>query len=201
MEKINRNKLMVKILKKNRRYEIIIMWLVIFIIFFVANAKADTYEEVKWRITTTLSVIDIVYGGDPLYSHEMVSLLLLTLAVESDFCRNINSQSGNDLGSFQLNIENVEDIYKNFLKYKKQNKLLLKANHYKSDASLKYDLTNNFEYSVIIASIHYKRRLKEWMPITDWEMAHTWRLVYNCGDKSRAKTAYKKYYKYCKKGD
>ena len=199
MEKINAQDLISKVVKKNRRYEIIIIWLIVFVVFLAARAKADTYEEAKGHITTSLHIVDIVYGGNNLYSPEMVDLLLLTLSVESDFCRNNNGVGSGGEGAYQLNFRNVEDIYKNFLKYKKQNKLLLKANHYKSDASLKYDLTNNFDYATVIAAIHYKRRLKTWLPSTPWEAAYTWKQVYNTRlGKGTAKEAYLKYKKYCK---
>ena len=182
-----------------RKYETFIIWFFALLLFFISEAKADTYEEVKGHITTTLNIVDIVYGGDPLYSPEMVDLLLLTLSVESDFCRNNNGVGSGGEGAYQLNLRNAEDIYKNFLKYKKQNKLLLKANHYKSDASLKYDLTNNFDYATVLAAIHYKRRLKSWIPSTPWEAAYTWKQVYNTRlGKGNAKEAYKKYNKYCR---
>lgn len=188
-------------MKKIKKYELFIIVAISLFLFFVSEARSEDakYKMVRGQVVTALKIVDLTYGGKNIYSVDMVDLLLLTLSVESDFCRNNNGVGSGGEGAFQLNIRNVEDMYKHFLNYPSKKILLSKANHYKTGIDLKNNLTNNFNYAIVMSAIHYKRRLKNWVPSTPWEMAFCWKQVYNTHlGKGNAKEAHEKYIKYCK---
>ncbi len=132
-----------------------------------------------------------------LYSDSAVELLMLTAAVESKLGTYIKQVRGPALGIFQMEPATHDDIWNNFIDYKKDlgPRLSDIANSEEDYASLEWNLA----YSVLMTRIHYLRVPSKLPPADDVvAMANYWKTTYNTYlGKGTVEKAIKAYNSYC----
>jgi hypothetical protein len=149
------------------------------------------FAKFKGLIEETLKKADEEVGGTPLYSPEMVTLLLGTCATESDF-----GQTSNNV--FQITKGDAKDIIKHYFSVK--DCLAKKAAMFWWDhKSLSEQLHDNLQWQIVMAAVHYERigkKLPERNSI--WAMAWTWKQYYNTHEGAgETKHFFKKFNLYC----
>jgi hypothetical protein len=153
------------------------------------NEMTIQKDQLRKLITDTLQEVD-------LYTPEAVELLMLTAAAESNLGEYIEQVKGPALGIFQMEPATHDDIWANYLKYKKT--LSDKVIRFVLPTTLgkNLNLRGNLPYQIIMTRIHYLRD-KQPIPKDPQGWAETWKRVYNSHlGKGTVEKALEKYNRY-----
>jgi hypothetical protein len=162
--------------------------------YVVSKGEGMAFDKDQFRELIT----DVLKEAD-LFSDSAVELLMLTAAVESNLGTYIKQVKGPALGVFQMEPNTHDDIWQNYLLYKRELKEFVLD--YADDAwgarppTLKYNLA----YSILMTRVHYLR-VPEALPkaTSPEDLALYWKKYYNTHlGKGDVLDAMRKYRKYC----
>ncbi len=133
-----------------------------------------------------------------LYSDSAVELLMLTAATESKLGYYIKQIRGPALGIFQMEPRTHDDIWKNYLQYKKSIGEHFGAANWRNFLRQAEKLEYNLKYSILMARVHYLRVPDPLPDADDVEgLAAYWKDHYNtylgAGTVEKAIAAYNTY--------
>ena len=110
------------------------------------------------------------------YSRRAVKLLLMTAAHESRFGTYLKQIGGPARGVFQMEPTTEQDIWSNFLRYKRP--LYTKITRVVPETSDFDQMSTNLVYQIAMARVHYWR-VPEPLPETTEGCAEYWKKYYN----------------------
>jgi hypothetical protein len=142
-------------------------------------------------------LIEDVLHEAGLYSPAAVELLMLTCAVESNFGTYIKQVRGPALGVFQMEPNTHDDIWDNYLRYRKSISYFIRHDLV-VDPAIEDDLRRNIAYAIIMTRVHYLRVSEPLPEADDVEgLANYWKRHYNTmlgrGTVEKAITKYEEY--------
>lgn len=146
------------------------------------------------------NLIHVVLKEIGLYSEDAEELLMLTAATESNLGYYIVQKGGGPAqGIFQMEPSTEDDIWENYLEYKKDLKDTMLSVFSCTIASSFTDLGVNLGYQIAMARIHYLRVPEKLPSKKDTHaMALYWKKHYNTYlGKGTTEKAIGKYEKYC----
>lgn len=123
------------------------------------------------------AIIDVLIDCDFEPSDNVVTLLLGTAGVESNFGEYIKQINGPACGIFQIEPFTANDMYNNYIKYR--NNLLNKYNElFIKTLSLEQNLCYNLAFQIFMCRVFYLR-IKEKIPTELKDIAKYWKIYYN----------------------
>jgi hypothetical protein len=137
-------------------------------------------------------IVEVLQDHD-LWSETAVELLMLTAAVESNLGTFIKQTRGPALGAFQMEPATHNDIWNNYLSYKRE---VLRGGFVRQSEK---DLRTDLKYAILMARIHYLR-VPERLPTSTSpkDLGKYWKKYYNTHlGKGTVEKAIEKYNKYC----
>lgn len=133
------------------------------------------------------------------YSEEAVELLMMTAATESNLGTYWEQAKGPALGVFQMEPNTHNDIWENYLKYKKDLAEKINTLTWFEGGTEEDELHHNLVYQIIMARVLYKRVPAPMPKMNDLWLAAYYKKWYNTPlGKGTVQKAIEKYNKYCK---